>query len=429
MGSESFRLRAPTVRLVWRAALIGVLAGMAVWLIATTHLYATATLALLIAAFTTADLTRLIDSLVQSRGRIEPAPAARLARERALASERRIESLEALLDTVAAALIIVRPDTRIRLVNRAARQLAARPVERLDEVAAIGSSAAKELLALPAGARAIVTFADGARVFASVADFSSPEQERLRLLALQSVAGELDAVELGAWHAMAHVLAHEMMNSLTPIASLSESVERLLKESLPAQGHGEPEILEALEAIRRRSMGLIDFVERYRAVADLPRPRPQDVRLEELMSGVHRLLSARLEQRGIAFGASIHPTDLSLQADPQLLEQALINLLRNAIDAVNGASEPTIEITCRMIDEQQVSIEIADNGCGIPEDRRDQVFVPFFTTKAGGSGIGLNLARQVALAHGGRLDLGAHRPAGTLFTLVLPLARAPVTAA
>ena len=420
MDSDARRPRGLAVAVAWRAVLIGTLASVAAWLIATSHLYATAVLALLIAAFTIADLARLIERITQRGHGLEPFPVARLSRERAVEVERRIESLHALLDTVTAALVIIRPDDRILLVNRAARRLAAQPVERLADVAIVGPPAARELLALPAGARSIVAFADGGRVFASISQFSSPEGERLRLLSLQRVAGELDAVELDAWHEMAHVLAHEMMNSLTPIASLSESLERLLRDT---GGYG-PEILDALEAIRRRSTGLIDFVERYRAVADLPHPRTQPVQLEALLGGVSRLLSTRLAQKGIIYRAVVDPPDLGLQADPQLLEQAVINLLRNAIDAVSGAREPAIEVTCR-IDADQVSIGIADNGCGIPENRRDQVFVPFFTTKPGGSGIGLNLARQIALAHGGRLELSANRPAGTVFTLVLPATYAP----
>jgi len=427
MDSDARRPRGLAVAVAWRAALIGTLASAAAWLIATTHLYATAVLALLIAAFTTAGLARLIERIAQRGLGLETFPAARLSRERAVEVERRIESLNALLDTVTAALFIVRPDDRILLVNRAARRLTAEPVERLGDMAIIGPSAARELLALPAGARSIVAFADGRRVFASMSQFSSPERERLRLLSLQRIAGELDAVELDAWHEMAHVLAHEMMNSLTPIGSLSESLEPLLRDTLAARASAGSEILDALEAIRRRSAGLIDFVERYRAVADLPHPRAQHVQLEELLGGVSRLLSARLAQKGIVYQADLDPPHLSLHADPQLLEQAVINLLRNAIDAVSGAREPAIQVTCR-IGEDQVSIGIADNGCGIPENGRDQVFVPFFTTKPGGSGIGLSLARQIALAHGGRLELSANRPVGSVFTLVLPAARPSIAA-
>jgi two-component system nitrogen regulation sensor histidine kinase NtrY len=404
------------VHVAWRAALIGLLVFLAIWLIAVSHLYATATLALLFAGLVTADLAYILERAGGPENQATmSATAAPLVRQRAFEHQRETDHLHSLLDTVPAALIVIRSDERIVLANRAARKLAAQPVDRLDAVVAIGSAAARSLLNLAPGARSIVSFADGVRVFASVSQFVSPTWERLRLLALQRITGELDAVELNAWREMAHVLSHEMMNSLTPIASLSESLERLLGGCEPA------EVTGALEAIRRRSTGLMDFVTRYRAIADLPSPRAQRVRLDELLGGVSRLLSAKFVANGIAYRTRIEPQDLTADIDPQLLEQAIINLLRNAADAVIVATEPCIEVTCRAGDEHIV-IEVADNGCGIAEDKRDQVFIPFFTTKVGGSGIGLNLARQIALSHGGRLELRLREPTGSVFTLLLPAA-------
>jgi signal transduction histidine kinase len=257
-------------------------------------------------------------------------------------------------------------------------------------------------------------------VFVSISRFTDSERESRRLLAIQRIAGELDAVELEAWHEMAHVLAHEMMNSLTPIASLSESLERLLTDASPCGAlNSNVEILAALEAIRRRSTGLIDFVERYRTVADLPRPIVQRVQLDGLLNGVGHLLSAKFAERNIQYRTSIVPDNLAVSADPQLLEQAIINLLRNAADAVEGLARPCIDVTCRA-DDGDVIIDVADNGCGIAEERREQVFVPFFTTKTDGSGIGLSLTRQIALSHGGKLELRANQPQGSVFALILP---------
>lgn len=430
MGTDAPALRWAPAGIVWRTALIGVLAFAAAWLMMGTRLYATATLALLIAALFAADVARLIRRVVWV-GRRE------IDDRESIDHQRQIEHLQSLLDTVAVALVVIQPDGRIALANRAARRLAARPVERLEDIRAIGSDAARALLSRAPGSRSVVPLADGGRAFASVSRFTSPAREPQRLLAIQRIAGELDAVEIEAWREMAHVLAHEMMNSLTPIVSLSESLEGLLRSVAPEaardtadgdadcddpRGGAAPrsaEAIGALEAIRRRSSGLIDFVERYRAVAELPRPRPRRLQLDQLLDGVGRLLSAKLAERGISYRTSVVPPDLTVCADPQLLEQAIINLLRNASDAVLGVVRPSIEVSCRALDGQ-VHIEIADNGCGVPEARRDRIFVPFFTTKAGGSGIGLNLARQIALSHGGRLELRANAPAGSVFALVLP---------
>jgi two-component system, NtrC family, nitrogen regulation sensor histidine kinase NtrY len=417
--------RGAALRMAWRAALIGALVFIAAWLISDTRLYATTALVLLIAGIVAADLGHVIEKAAFNKVSAgDDSTVAFLARQRLVETQRQVERLHALLDTVSAALIVIQPDGRITLANRAARRLVAQSVERLSDVAAIGPSAAQALLELRPGARSIVSFADGGRVFVSVSRFTGPEQLSVRLLAMQRIAGELDAVELEAWHEMAHVLTHEMMNSLTPIASLSESLERLLSDASAGDtARGAPdsnvEILAALEAIRRRSTGLIDFVERYRTVADLPRPIVQRMRLNRLLSGVSQLLSATFAERHIVYRTSITPDDLAISADPQLLEQAIINLVRNAADAVASVAQPCIDVTCQAHDGDVV-INVADNGSGIAEEQREQVFVPFFTTKAGGSGIGLSLARQIALSHGGKLEVRGNQPQGSVFTIILP---------
>jgi two-component system, NtrC family, nitrogen regulation sensor histidine kinase NtrY len=144
------------------------------------------------------------------------------------------------------------------------------------------------------------------------------------------------------------------------------------------------------------------------------------VSLPALLSGIDRLIGPGLREKGVEFRTSIAPDDLTADADPQLLEQAMINLLRNAADAVAGAENPRIEVKCEARDGP-VRLAVCDNGAGVPESQRDQIFVPFFTTKPGGSGIGLNLARHIALGHGGQLDVRSAEPKGSVFTLSLPM--------
>jgi C4-dicarboxylate-specific signal transduction histidine kinase len=216
---------------------------------------------------------------------------------------------------------------------------------------------------------------------------------------------------------MAGVLAHEIMNSLTAIASLSESLNLLLQAGRgPAE---DAEVAGALEAINRRSLGLMDFVERYRMVMDTPAPQMQALRLDELLAGIDRLLGPSLREKAVILTCSVVPPQLSCSADPRLLEQALINLLKNAVEAVSDAEQPWIEITCEQR-QDAVVVTVADNGCGLKE-AGDPSTVPPFTTKAGGSGIGLNLVRQIALSHGGQLEARQNHPYGSRFTLVLPV--------
>jgi two-component system nitrogen regulation sensor histidine kinase NtrY len=231
---------------------------------------------------------------------------------------------------------------------------------------------------------------------------------------------------------VSRVLAHEIMNSLTPIASLSESLEALARAEISTperDANGSGELIGAIEAIKRRSHGLMSFVERYRLLAALPLPEMQSIGAERFMEGIERLLNPSLRERGVRFRCKSVGV-FSFAADPEQLEQALINLIRNAADAAAGTPDPLVEVTCELRDAQ-ILFEVADNGSGLLEDEREQIFLPFFSTKPNGSGIGLSIARQVALAHGGQLDFRANTPCGCVFSLLLPTgeAKAPERAA
>jgi C4-dicarboxylate-specific signal transduction histidine kinase len=257
---------------------------------------------------------------------------------------------------------------------------------------------------------------------------------------------------------MASVLAHEIMNSLTAISSLSESLSLMLQEGAGA------EVAGALESIQRRSLGLLDFVERYRMIMDMPAPRMQPLRVEELLAGIEHLLGPSFKERGVLFTRSVEPPQLTCRADPRLLEQALINLLKNSVEALGGTAQPRIDVAVRQR-EGLLVMTVADNGRGLPElgeaesagsesarlvsakvdfarpesaraatagveSARPELAdtatagrnsVPVFTTKAAGSGIGLHLVRKIALSHGGQLEAQRNQPRGSIFTLTLPL--------
>jgi C4-dicarboxylate-specific signal transduction histidine kinase len=202
-----------------------------------------------------------------------------------------------------------------------------------------------------------------------------------------------------------------MMNSLTPIASLAQSVRPLLADPTAA---AMTDVAAAIDVIADRSAGLMSFVERYRQVADLPRPVFRQVKLASVIAAVGQLLEPMLARGGVAYSSRVEPADLVVWADPAMVEQALINLLRNAMDALAGQPAPQVEVDCRL-EGEQVVITVADNGAGVDPALLDRIFVPFFTTKPGGSGVGLSLVRQIALAHGGQIEALRGPSGGMLF--------------
>ncbi len=330
--------------------------------------------------------------------------------------QQRTDFLEALADTVSAALLVVDDHGAVTAVNRAARAGLAAGMGPIAAILALGADTAQRLLALPIGAREIVRLADQRAMLATVSGFTAAGGAR-RLVALQSLSGDLDAVEVKAWQDLVRVLAHEMMNSLTPICSLSESIAARLAE--PHGAATEAEIIEAAEVIARRSHGLMHFVERYRRLTDAPGAVKTRTSAPDLVRRLDRLAAAMIGEDQVAYSSAVQPSWLTVDADPDLLEQAAINLLKNAVDAVRGRPDARVRLTCTL-EEDQVALTVADNGPGLPADDPERAFVPFFTTKSGGSGIGLTLARQIALGHGGRLE---HRPAmphGAVFQLILP---------
>jgi signal transduction histidine kinase len=204
-----------------------------------------------------------------------------------------------------------------------------------------------------------------------------------------------------------------MMNSLTPIASLSESLQRRL-----ARSSHDPEIVDAAETIARRSHGLMAFVDRYRLVADLPQLELAEFSAREMVADIDRLMGEMSNRRGVAYSSTVEPSDAKIIADRQLIEQALINLVKNAVEAASGQPSALVQLLLRAVDDV-VTIEVADNGPGVPDDLRNDIFVPFFSTH-GGSGIGLSLARQIAVAHAGTLEMRSSAASQTVFALSVP---------
>jgi signal transduction histidine kinase len=402
MGSSA-HARLTTVSAVgWRLLLACIALALLFRLLTETSHYASAFVAAAAAALLLVDVVRVA---FQGREDHRLLPG---VEERARAQQ--LTKALALLDAVTVALFTLGPDGGIRFANRAARGILGDAVRLGD---ALDGPAAAEILDLPVGGRKILTLSDGRSVLVWVGAFSTPEEGPQRLVSMQAVAGELDAVQVGAWHAMTRVLAHEMMNALTPVASLAESLARLTGDDR------RPAVSGAAETIARQSRHLIDFVERYRAIADLPAPAFAPLDLPTFLADIDILGKAQMRARGVAFSAAHMVGSVVVEADAGLLRQALLNLLSNAGEAVAGTGGGAVRFAC-VVTGDKLRFEVQDNGLGIPPDRIEEIFVPFFTTKEGGSGIGLALARQIATAHRGSLTAEPNGSGGMTFSLSLP---------
>jgi nitrogen fixation/metabolism regulation signal transduction histidine kinase len=242
-----------------------------------------------------------------------------------------------------------------------------------------------------------------------------------KLVSLQNIQVELEEKESEAWQSLTRVLTHEIMNSLTPIASLAATASAMLQTSRgDKQGVGlewSQDVVDAVQTIHRRSQGLMRFVQTYRSIALIPRPQFEIFPVTQLFQRVEKLMKGKMAAQRIAFTASVEPKSLELTADPDLVEQVLINLLLNAMEALGGCREPGIQLSSWMNERGRVIIQVTDNGLGIAPEVKDNVFIPFFTTKKEGSGIGLSFARQVMHLHRGLIAVRSQPGAGSVFTL------------
>lgn len=245
-----------------------------------------------------------------------------------------------------------------------------------------------------------------------------------RLIAVLPIESELETVAFKAWQQLAHVLTHEIMNSLTPVASLSRTAHDLLAElqsKLSEQTKAAKEYVQdlstALDAISRRADSLVVFVSNYRSLTNVPAPLPECIRLEQLFSRIAALLTPVWLARKGSATFTVEPASLDIMIDPGQLEQAIINLIKNAEEATTKVTNPSISVHARLTRGSRLRIEISDNGPGVPNDLIPHIFTPFFTTKAKGNGIGLAMVRQLVHSNGGTVRYVKMTNAGAKFVL------------
>lgn len=235
-----------------------------------------------------------------------------------------------------------------------------------------------------------------------------------RIVSYQNVNEAIDQTETRAWHKLLRVLTHEIMNSIAPITSLAETLHRKLEQLEEKEELSDIKV--GIATIQSRSTGLLQFAKSYRMINQVDQPQFENISILHLFENINQLLEPTLEQRNIDLDTVISNTRMVLRIDHNLIEQVLINIILNAMDAVKQVSEPRLSMQALEMDGR-VQIRIKDNGYGIPEELKDQIFTPFFTTKSNGSGIGLTLSKQIMLLHGGNIFIDSEEGQGTTVRL------------
>jgi len=243
--------------------------------------------------------------------------------------------------------------------------------------------------------------------------------EAFTLLAFKNVSQALANTETIAWQQLLRVMTHEIMNSVAPIASLADSLSRHVQHARQQQPSNEllDDVATGIRIIQRRSEGLLRFAQVYRDFSTLASPQRTTLYVQELLQTTRQLLAEQLAAQGIEVTLSVRPARLTLHADGHLLEQVLINLVLNAAQAVTQNPKAHISLLAWLDEQERVVIEVRDNGTGIAADMLDSIFIPFFTTRLNGSGIGLSLAKQIMQLHQGSIQVHSVEGAGSAFQL------------
>jgi len=330
---------------------------------------------------------------------------------------------EAVLDDAPTALLTVDGEGRVELANKAARRMLVRHKGvRIEDFRDYGEAFARSLSDVSVGQPRLVPVTLDA--VPQTALVSAAAVHRLggavRVIAVQPIQGELNAVEIAAQSDIVRVLTHEIMNSMTPVTSLAHTAADLIAEADGGASQAISDARSAVETLARRADGVMHFVESYRQISRTPEVRRRVFDATPWALELESLFRASPSANGVRFTVSVEPDNLTIDVDPDLMCQVLINLLKNGAEAACGhAPEPAVSLAFFRSKGGRLQIDVADNGPGVPEDLQGDVFLPFFTTKAKGTGVGLSLARQVILAHRGAISLDRSPDGGALFRIVI----------
>lgn len=308
----------------------------------------------------------------------------------------------------------------IELINNAAfRILNIYRLRNINELAKTAHAELFEILkSIPSGNKALYQTSNEKQISINATTVSL-RGRIIKLISLQNIQSELQQKELEAWQNLTKVLRHEIMNSVTPIVSLASTMREIIELDLSAKEEIQEtvsDLKEALFTIENRSKGIMNFVNAYREFTSIPKPKFGETNSKDLIAQVLNLVQPQLREKEIMLKTDFKE-DFELVADTEQVAMVLINIIKNAVESIENRLNPQIKIKTYERDEQKV-IEIADNGSGIEPEALEKIFIPFYTTKKTGSGIGLSLSRQIMQMHGGNLKVSSKVGEGSRFLII-----------
>ncbi len=336
--------------------------------------------------------------------------------------------LQTVIQHIPIGVLVFKTDGHVEVFNQGlSKMLKIRNIRFVSDLAKIKEDLPATLLAIKPGENILYKVFTGDELLqlSIAATGFRLQNEDYTLVSMQNISAELDEKEIESWQKMIRVLTHEIMNSITPITSLASTVRDMMvrledgKKSLNQLDNEDIENFDAaMNTIQNRSRGLLNFVEIYRDLTRIPKPNFRYFRVQELFDRCSLLLKQKIDGLGIECSGRVFPPDLMITADPDLIDQVVINLMLNAIDAVKEVDNPRISIVATINSSNRIIIDFHDNGVGIMPDIMDKIFMPFFTSKKHGNGIGLSLSRQIMHLHKGSILVRSKPEEGTVFTLV-----------
>jgi len=341
------------------------------------------------------------------------------------------QTLQTVIQHVGIGLLAFNQKGEVLILNTASkRMLDISGLRNLNDLQTVNSTLFDTLIKLQGGHRALVRFRqNGISIQLSVyATQFVKKGDTIKLVSLQNISNELEEKEMEAWQNITQVLAHEIMNSITPISSLSDTVHSIVNNRVSPVINGYTmdqetlqDVRDALKTISSRSQGLIRFVQSYRDFTQIPTPESERIQVSELLNRIKHLMKGEFEQQQVDVHLIIEPETLEVEADPQLIEQILINLTKNALRAMREINKPRLEYRAGIDNNGRIRIDLADNGPGINKEALEKIFIPFYTTTGSepvrGTGIGLSLSRQIMRIHNGTLTVTSEQGEGAVFSL------------